>query len=105
MRSRLCLIAALLALAGCNPGAHWTKPGAAAADATAAYEDCHATADAAVEPEAEINEDIEATRQNDWQRSRIGAVETEAMHSGTRKRTADIVDSCMKSKGFTQTPR
>jgi hypothetical protein len=99
----LALFAAFL-LAGCAAAGNWTKPGADATATAAAYRECRGMADTAVEPEVGINEDILATRQGDWQRSRIGEVESNAMQDHTRDRAASIIDACMQAEGFTRAP-
>jgi hypothetical protein len=98
MRSLSAILALLLA--GCAASGGWTKPGADAAATQRDYQDCRDLAAAAVKPEADINQDIQATHQTDWQRGDLGRVEAEAMHQGTRDRAAAIVASCMRAKGF-----
>ena len=93
-------LALLPALAGCAAGGGWAKAGADASATDAAYAECRAQAAGAIEPEIGINEDILATRQNDWQRSHVGQVASETMREQTRDRAAALVDSCMRAKGF-----
>ena len=99
-RCRIAAVALLPLLAGCGSAGHWTKPGADSVAAAAAYEECRSAAHAAVEPQDRIDQDIRATRQNDWQRAGIGRVESRAMREQSRDRVASIVDSCMQAKGF-----
>ena len=96
-----CIIASL-ALAGCAASGGWAKPGADASAVAREYQDCRELAESTVRPEFDIDQDILATRQNDWQRSHIGRVEGDAMREGTRGRAAAIVQSCMQAKGFAQ---
>jgi hypothetical protein len=97
----LCGAAILLLLAGCaDAGADWAKPGADQTAAAAAYQDCRGLADTAVETDRAIDQDISATRQDDWQRAGVVRAQTRVMHEHTRDRAGAIVDSCMKAKGF-----
>jgi hypothetical protein len=91
-----------LLLAGCAGGApDWTRPGADAHATALAYQDCSTTASSAVRTDADIDQDILASRQNDWQRSSVVRLQTQAMHDHTRDRADAILAACMKSKGFT----
>jgi hypothetical protein len=101
--SRLPLLALFLfLLTGCAATPSWTKPGADAAVSERDYQECRAGADAAVRTEADIDQDISATRQSDWQRAGIGRVQTQTMREMTRDRGTAIFDACMRSKGFTE---
>jgi len=97
--------AVALLIAGCSGTGDWSKPGADPAAVKAAYGECRDMAGAAVEPERGINQDIEATRQSDWQRGHLGQVESEAMHDDTRRRAGKIIAACMQAKGFEQGQR
>jgi hypothetical protein len=93
--------AALLLLAGCSGGGgNWAKSGADEAATNAAYQDCRGLADTAVETDRAIDQDILASRQDDWQRASVVRTQTRVMHEHTRDRAGAIVDSCMKGKGF-----
>ena len=89
-----------LLLAGCAAAGGWTKPGADAAATADAYQDCREMAASAVKTDADIDQDILATRQSDRQRSAGVRVETQVMEEHTRDRAAAIVASCMRAKGF-----
>ena len=91
-----------LLVAGCAAAGGWTKPGTDAAATARDVEGCRSLAAETVRPEIDINEDILATRQNDWRRGRIGRIESEAMRDQTRRRADRIVAACMKAKGFDQ---
>ena len=90
----------LLPLAGCTATGDWVKPGTDQAAAGREYQDCRDLADAAVRTEADIDQDILATRQTDWQRAGVVRTQTRLMHEQTGDRAAAIVDSCMKAKGY-----
>lgn len=91
-----------LLLAGCTAAGGWAKPGADQAATASAYRDCRATATSAVKTDADIDEDILATRGADWQRSGIARIAPRTMREHTRDRAAAIVDACMQAKGFLQ---
>ena len=98
---RLCGALVLL-LAGCGGAGDWAKSGADENAATAAYQDCRALAGDAVRTDADIDQDILATRQGDWQRAGVVRQQTQIMHEQTRDRAASLIDSCMKAKGYSQ---
>ena len=93
-------LALVLLLAGCAGTGSWTKAGADAAATAGAYQDCRALAATAVKTDADIDQDILATRGNDWQRSGVGRVQTQTVREHTSDRAASIIDSCMRAKGF-----
>ena len=100
--SRLRIALLLLPLAGCAGAGDWAKPGMDQAAAGREYQDCRELADTAVKTDADIDQDILATRQSDWQRAGVVRTQTRVMHEQTRDRGAAIVDSCMKAKGYSQ---
>ena len=96
---------AMVLLAGCGTsGADWAKPGVEKAAATREYQDCRAMADAAVRTDVDIDADILATRQSDWQRGGVGRLQSRTMAEHTRGRGAAIVSACMRAKGFNRVP-
>jgi len=99
---RACCLGLALLLAGCAATGGWSKTGADSAAAAGEYQDCRATAATAVETDAEIDQDILATRNNDVQRAAGVRVETQAMQEHTRDRAAAIIAACMKAKGFAE---
>jgi hypothetical protein len=90
----------ILLLVGCAGGGEWMKPGMDQAAAGREYQDCRELADTAVKTDADIDQDILATRQSDWQRAGVVRTQTRIMHEQTRDRGAAIIDSCMKAKGY-----
>lgn len=92
-----------LLLAGCTAAAGWSKPGADQSATARDYADCRDAAASAVKPEIGINQDILASRQGDWQRSRVGEVASDTMRDQTRDRGAAITASCMRAKGYAAT--
>ena len=99
------LIALALLLAGCAAAGDWTRPGADQAAIARAYQECRDLAGTAVRTEADIDQDILATRQSDWQRAGLGRVQSQTMREQTRDRAGAIVDACMQAKGFTSPRR
>jgi hypothetical protein len=98
-----CLLPALaLLLAGCGGAGSWTKSGADAAATASEYQDCRAIAASAIKTDADIDQDILATRQEDWQRSGTGRVATQTTQDHTRDREAAVVSACMRAKGFAE---
>ena len=100
--SQACATLALLLLAGCGGAGEWTKAGGDEAAASREYQDCRALAGDAVRTDADIDQDILATRQSDWQRAGVVRQQTRVMQEQTRDRSAAILESCMKAKGFSQ---
>jgi hypothetical protein len=94
-----------LALAGCGGGAgQYAKPGADQTAVSREYQDCRDLAGDVVEPQANIDQDIAATRGADIQRSSIIRSDTQLMHDRVRDRANTIIDNCMKSKGYAAPP-
>jgi len=91
-----------LLLAGCAAAGSWTKAGTDAAAAAREYRDCRALAATAVKTDADIDQDILATRRNDWQRASRFRLQTETMREHTSDRAAAIVAACMRAKGFAE---
>jgi hypothetical protein len=92
----------VLLLAGCAAGGGWTKTGADSAAASHEYEDCRAVAETAVKTDADIDQDIRATRRSDWQRAAGVRAETQAMQEHTSGRATAIIAACMHAKGFAE---
>jgi len=95
-----CWLGLTLLLAGCAAAGDWTKPGVDAAATAGEYRDCRDMAASAVKTDADIDQDILATRSSDSQRAGGVRVETQAMQDHTRDRASAIVASCMRAKGF-----
>ena len=98
-------LALALLLAGCAWTASWTKPnwtkaGADEASAAGEYQECRALAATAVKTDADIDQDIAATRGDDRQRAQVFRRQIEIGREHTRDRAASIIDACMRAKGF-----
>ncbi|HEX3884275.1 MAG TPA: hypothetical protein VHW66_16580 [Stellaceae bacterium] len=82
--------------------ADWVKPGAQPGESTAAYRDCRDTAEQATRKDADIDQDIAATRGADLQHSQIVQMRSAQMSGTTRQSADSIIASCMQQKGFVQ---
>lgn len=104
--------AALLFLAGCdylhlggNEGTtanSWIKVNAQPGETASAYRDCQETASLATRKDADIDQDIAATRGADLQRSMVVQARTAQMADKTRRSSDSIIASCMRQKGFVE---
>ena len=93
-------VALALLLAGCAGAGSWVKPGADAAATLGEYQACRAMAGTAVKTDADIDQDILATRHDDRQRASVFRLQSETMREHTSDRAAAIVGACMRAKGF-----
>jgi hypothetical protein len=98
------VLGAMATLIGCGGRADWAKAGADEATVAGEYQDCLGLAGGAVKTDADIDQDILATRGDDWRRGGVGRVQTQTMREHTRERGAAIIDACMRSKGFARVP-
>ena len=97
------VISVCVFLAACGSGAGgWTKAGADQTAAGTAYDDCRNIAETAVRTDIDIDQDIMATRGADWQRGSAGRVQTGSMQAHTQTRAGNIIEACMKAKGFSE---
>ena len=94
----------VLALPACAGGGDWAKAGTDEAAVAQEYADCRDLAAAAVKTDADIDQDIAATRSDDRQRAGVVRVQTRTMGEHTRDRADAIITRCMRAKGFTQPP-
>ena len=95
-------IGAALLLAGCAAAGGWAKPGADEAATARELGDCRAMAASAVKSDADIDQDILATRQDDWRRASRLRLRSETMYEHTGDRAAAIVTACMRARGFAE---
>jgi hypothetical protein len=107
--------AAVLLLAGCNDldigfggSAHrsgvddWIKPGAQPGEGASAYSDCRSIARQSTQKDADIDQDIAATRGADLQHSQIVQMRSSQQRGVTTQDADSIVASCMQQKGFVE---
>jgi hypothetical protein len=100
----LCAVCFGVLLAGCAGGANWTKAGLDEAATAREYQDCQDLAGTAVRTDADIDQDIQAARQSDLQRSSVVRVGSQNTRDQTHDRADAIVAACMKAKGFIPAP-
>jgi hypothetical protein len=91
---------ALTTLAGCGDSDNWTKPGADAAGAGQALQECQAVTATATKTDADIDQDIGASRGADYQRSDFVRTQKQQARDTTRDRAAAILAACMQAKGY-----
>lgn len=89
----------LLALCGPVSVAR-AQPDAGPIEAARAYGYCRARADAAFQSERHIDQDILATRGNDWQRAGTLSGERAEMFAEAAGRAEAIIALCMRAHGF-----
>ena len=66
------------------------------------YRDCHDIAETATAEDADIDQDIAATRGADMQRSMVVQTRTAQMPDKTRRSADSIIASCMQQRGFAE---
>ena len=99
MKARALLVLCAM-LAGCNGAGNFSKPGADPATVDREYRDCRDLAGSVVDTQANIDQDIQATRASDAQRSSIIRSDQKVLRDQTNDRADAIIASCMQSKGF-----
>jgi hypothetical protein len=83
-----------------NGQGDWIKPGAEPGEAASAYGDCRSIARQATQKDADIDQDIAATRGADLQHSQIVQMRASQQRGATTRDAASIIASCMRQKGF-----
>jgi hypothetical protein len=96
--------AVLAVLIGCGGRGDWARAWTDEATVAGEYQDCRAMAGTAVKTDADIDQDILATRGDDWRRAGVGRLQVRTMREHTHDRGAAIVDACMRGKGFARVP-
>jgi hypothetical protein len=99
--TRLTLVL-LLALVGCaEPSGTAFWRGGSDADARSRdLSDCRAEARAATQRDTSIDQDITASRGNDWQRTGLMRAHQDDMQASNINRFGDLVGTCMKARGY-----
>jgi hypothetical protein len=90
----------LFILCGPAPAGHWVKPGVGPAETARVYRACRAQAAAALRGERHIDQDILATRGNDWRRAGTLSSERAQMGAEAAGRVASVIAGCMRAHGF-----
>lgn len=93
-------LALMAALASCAGPSDWTKQGVTADQAAADYGDCRAAAQHDIIRDVNIDTDIAAGMQQNWQRSQSTDTHLAQDESSNERRGGDIVRACMESKGY-----
>ena len=97
----LCLLLTVCA-APSTTEVRWVKTGADDDTIFRELRDCNAQANAAVASERGINQDINATLGGNWQFSGTSAIEHQSMRAQTAGYADQVLNSCMRAKGFTK---
>jgi len=84
------------------PRGEWAKAGADGARTARDLSACQADARRAGGSESRINQDIAATRGDDWQRSGSYAANVSQMNERGAVRERQYVAACMRAKGYAQ---
>ena len=80
----------------------WVKTGVDDEAISNELRDCNAQANAALANEQGINQDISATLGRNWQLGGTLPVENEALHEQAAGYADQILNNCMRAKGFTK---
>lgn len=98
---RLAAIVTLAGLAACASGArNWTKPGASDSQRAADYAQCRSQTRAVSKQNDDIDQDIAASRGNDWRRLGQYNSQQSMLSQSDADYAAQVMRSCMKDKGY-----
>ena len=92
-------LALALALAGCGGGS-WTKAGVSPEAAAQDFSECRHVAELANRRDSDIDQDILASRGQDWERFSVIQLKRDEFADSNFQRTGDIVERCMIAKGY-----
>ncbi len=81
---------------------NWVKAGADDETIARELDDCNAQANAALANEHGINADINATLGRNWQLGGTQALEVQSMRRQTSNYADQVLNNCMRAKGFTK---
>jgi hypothetical protein len=101
---RTALLLLLAGLWACSGASNWSRPGASPEATRADLEACRSEANAATRQDQGIDSDIMATRSQDWQRTGTLGAKRDTFAMQNRGRASDIVELCMRSKGYSPAP-
>jgi hypothetical protein len=96
-----CLLLAVCA-APATTEVRWVKTGADDETVSRELRDCNTQANAALANERGINEDINATLGGNWQLSGTSGIEHQAMAAQSANYADQVLNSCMRAKGFSR---
>jgi hypothetical protein len=80
----------------------WMKTGVDDQTVSGELRDCNAQANAALASEQGINADINATLGRNWQLGGTQGIETQAMRQQATGYADQVLNNCMRAKGFTK---
>ena len=80
----------------------WVKTGADDETISRELRDCNAQANSALASERGINQDINATLGGNWQLSGTSAIEHQSMGAQTAGYADQVLNNCMRAKGFSK---
>ena len=96
----ICLL--LAACAGTTTTTRWVKTGSDDEAISRELRDCNAQANAALATERGINQDINATLGRNWQMGGTLGIENQSMNRQSAAFADQILNNCMRAKGFTR---
>ena len=94
------IVILVLLLVGCGATEGWTKGGADPETTARDLGDCQALTATATKTDADIDEDIAASRGADLQRSDLLRQQTRQTRETNGERAAAILAACMHAKGY-----
>ena len=92
----------LAACAGTTTTTRWVKTGTNEEAIARELRDCNQQANAALASERGINQDINATLGRNWQMGGTLGIEDQAMSEQAAGYADQILNNCMRAKGFTK---
>jgi hypothetical protein len=96
----ICLL--LVACAGTTTTTRWVKTGSDDEAISRELRDCNAQVNAALASERGINQDINATLGRNWQQGGTLGIEDQAMSQQAAGFADQVLNNCMRAKGFTR---
>jgi len=96
----LLLLGTSTALAACQGADNWAKPGTNRETMRADLSECQQEARAATAQDTNIDNDIMATRSQDWQRTGTLGAKRSAFNLQDQQHASDIIARCMADKGY-----
>lgn len=93
-------VALSASLSACSGPPKWTKEGVSQEATAADYAECRHEAQRDIQRDVNIDTDIVASRQDDWDKSQSTPTFLADDASHNRQLSGDIVKGCMESKGY-----
>ena len=97
-------LAAMTLLTACQGADNWAKPGADRDTMRADLGECQEEARAATAVDTNIDNDIMATRSQDWQRTGTLGTKRSTFALQDQQHSQDIIARCMAGKGYQPAP-